>query len=71
MLPPNTPLAGWLRAQRVAAGLTMSDVERSLGLYRGALTPVEHGRHVPRADLLVRLCRLYNVDPAAALPLVA
>ena len=51
-----------LKAARVNAGLTQTDVETKLGYARSTLTRWETGKCVPRADKLAALCTLYGVS---------
>lgn len=50
-----------LKAARVNAGMTQTDVETKLGYARSTLTRWETGKCVPRADKLEALCNLYGV----------
>lgn len=50
-----------LKAARVNAGMTQTEVGAKLGCARSTITSWEQGKTSPRADVLVRLCRLYDV----------
>lgn len=51
-----------LKAARINADLTQTDVETKLGYSRSTLTRWETGKCVPRADKLKALCDLYGVS---------
>jgi len=52
-----------LRRARLSAGFsTMKQVTDALGLERTRYLKWEHGDAVPSLDMLVRLCRLFNVS---------
>jgi transcriptional regulator with XRE-family HTH domain len=52
-----------IRAAREAAGLSPAEVEgKGIGIKQAQLNHIECGRKRPSADVLARLCALYNVD---------
>lgn len=50
-----------LRAARVNAGLTQTQVEQATGFARSTLFRWETGKGFPRIDDLTTLCELYGV----------
>src|SRR5262249_23519194 len=54
------PLAGRLKARRIAAGLLIKELARGGGLKRGTVTHIEHGRHrrPPHGETLAKLARV-------------
>lgn len=55
-------LADTLKHYRKAAGLTCHDVERVIGKSYKTVNAWEHGLGQPDAEMLLRLCELYNVE---------
>ena len=50
-----------LKAARVNAGLTQTQVQNKTGFSRSALLSWEKGKTFPKADALKTLCDLYGV----------
>lgn len=55
-------LADTLKRYRKAAGLTCNDVEKAIGKSYKTVNAWEHGLGQPDAEMLLRLCELYNVE---------
>jgi transcriptional regulator with XRE-family HTH domain len=53
-----------LRKARDKSGLSQSEVAESVGVQKAAISKIECGRALPSADLLARLCKLYEIDIA-------
>ena len=51
-----------LRKARDRSGLTQSAVARAVGVQKAAISKIECGLALPSADVLVRLCKLYQVE---------
>jgi DNA-binding XRE family transcriptional regulator len=54
-LRPDLPFGQRLRAQRLAAGLTVAELTRKAGLSRGSIGLLERGDHLPQRVTLLRL----------------
>lgn len=57
----RTILADTLKRYRRAAGLSCADVGKIVGKSDKTVAAWEHGRGQPDAEMLLRLCELYNV----------
>ena len=53
-----------LKRARDKSALTQSAVARAVGVQKAAISKIECGRALPSADLLARLCNLYQVEIA-------
>jgi transcriptional regulator with XRE-family HTH domain len=53
-----------LRKARDRSGLSQAQVAEIVGVQKAAISKIECGRTLPSADLLARLCKLYEIDIA-------
>ncbi|MBO7669875.1 MAG: helix-turn-helix transcriptional regulator [Oscillospiraceae bacterium] len=52
-----------IKAYRVAADMTQSDLGRALGLSSQAISKWENGKSEPDAASIQRMCELFNISP--------
>ena len=54
---PGTPLATQLRAARLAAGLTQTELAEKMGTYQPHGGRLERGESAPDVQTLIRFCK--------------
>lgn len=54
-----------LKKARERASLTQAAVAQAVGVQKAAISKIECGLALPSADVLARMCKLYQVDIAA------
>lgn len=54
--------ASKLRRARDKSGFSQSQVADAVGVQKAAISKIECGRALPSADLLARLCKLYEIE---------
>lgn len=54
-----------LKKARDRSGFSQSEVAESVGVQKAAISKIECGRTLPSADLLARLCKLYDIEIAS------
>lgn len=59
-----------LRSLRISKNLTIKEVTEASGITAPTISHIEYGRHTPRLDTFVILCRFYGADPAEMLKYV-
>lgn len=60
--PPYRSLLGWLRASRVAKGLSMREVGKGMGMPHSWVGKVETGERRLDVEEFVRLCRVLEIE---------
>lgn len=53
-----------LRKARKRVGLSQSEAAAAVGVQKAAISKMELGKALPSADVLARLCRLYQLEIA-------
>jgi len=53
-----------LKAAREKAGLSQSEVATQVGVGKAAISKIELGEGLPSANILARLCKLYQLEIA-------
>jgi len=67
MIKNKKELAINLRKYRENCGLSQNAVANALGMERSSYTVYETGRSQPKIDTLVKIAKIFNIDPSALL----
>ncbi len=60
----QTDMFTFMRASRLARGLTLKDIAKAVGLSESYIGHLEHGRQKPGAVVTERLARYFDTKPA-------